>query len=217
MRKNDFKTFALILGCTTVFAACNHDDPDTDDDLISAQIIARICEANVKLFAENEITVTQTETDYAIWGTTLLFEHKREVNLSTKKSLDVQKVAGAFEEFRYYDETTHYLYQSGTDMEPENFISSKISTGYWKYHTRDLPYLSDEMVKTIGKWKEENGRLVGNNPYAGDIDAYVESKYHVTLSENNKYLKLELKSATGESLAVYEYSYTANPAFPAGY
>ncbi|MDR1682366.1 MAG: hypothetical protein LBS25_03115, partial [Candidatus Symbiothrix sp.] len=162
--KNNFKIFALILGCAAVFAACSRDESNLDNDLISKQIIERICEANAKLFAENEITITQTEIDYAIWGSTLRFERKLEVNLSTKKSLAVQKIAGVFEDFRYYDETTHYLFQSETDTEPESFISSKISTGYWKYYSWDLPYLQDSLVKDIGKWREENGQFVGDNP-----------------------------------------------------
>jgi flavodoxin len=214
--KEFFKIFALVLGCVTVFAACDRENSNTDDDLISAQIIARICEANVKLFAENEITVTQRQKDYDILGTGLWIEGKKEVNLSAKKSLEILKWGDVTNYFHYYDETAYYQFYGATETEPESFLSAKISTGYWKYYSWDLPYMSDTMVKTIGKWREENGQLVVDNPTT-NIEEYAGSKYCITLSENNKYLKYELKSVTGENLATFEYFYTANPVFPARY
>jgi hypothetical protein len=216
MHKNIFKIFVLVFGCITVFTTCNRDEPN-QDDLISEQIIARICEANTKLFAEKEISISHTTKDYFIFGTELWFERKMEVNLSAKKSFAVLKSNDVFEDFHYYDETTHYCFQSATDTEPETSISEKISTGYWKYYSWDLPYLQDTMVKTIGKWREENGKFVVDNPYTGTVEEYRGSKYYLTLSENNKYLKFEIKSATGENLQTSDYSYTANPVFPAEY
>jgi hypothetical protein len=147
----------------------------------------------------------------------LLYERKMEVNLSAKKSFDIRKFADVSTDFDYYDGTTHYQFKGKTDIEPEDSLfSEKISTGYWKYYAWDLPYLPDEMVKDIGKWKEENGKFVVDNP-STVIEEYIGSKYFVTLSENNRYLKVEIKSATGEILETYDFSYTANPVFPVEY
>jgi hypothetical protein len=214
--KKTLRIFALVSICITVFTACDREESNLDD-LISGQIIARICEANTKLFAETEISVSCTKKDYFIFGTTLQFEQKLEVNLSAKKSLFVQELVGIYTDFDYYDETTHYLFMGKTEADTKDSLSSeKISTGYWKYYTWELPYLNDKLVKNTGKWKEEDGRFVADNLYPV-IEEYKGSKYFVTLSENNRYLKIEVKSSTGKSLESYNFSYTANPVFPAGY
>jgi hypothetical protein len=211
---NFFKSYILILGFTTLFAACNTDEPNFDGNLTSEQIAALVSEANTKLFAENEISVFYIEENYN--GMMHKFERKLELNLSTKKSLDIKKVVGVYVDFDYYDETTHYRFMGATEQEPvDNFTSEKISTGYWKYYMLDLPYLSE----SLGKWKEKDGKFVVDYPYNPNLndEMYEGSKYYLTLSENNEYLKIELKSATDESMATYDFSYTANPTFPSGY